>query len=266
MTTSAEAAVEMDYERRFGGVARLYGAQAFERIQQASVCVVGIGGVGSWVAEALARSAVGRITLIDLDHVAESNVNRQIQALESHFGQAKIEAMAARIREINPRCVLTLIDDFLTLENLDQYLGNRFDVVIDAIDSARVKAAMIAWCKRHKIPLLASGGAGGRVDPSRLVVNDLAHTMQDPLLSRVRTLLRRDHGLPLDRKKKFGVECVYSLEPLQHSSGTACDVGAGPVEAAAGLNCTGYGSAMTVTAAFAMLLAARALNRIAKEA
>lgn len=255
---------EMDFERRFGGIARLYGAAVFERIRQAHVCVVGVGGVGSWVAEALARSAVGRITLIDLDNVAESNVNRQIQAVEEAFGKAKVAAMAERIHGINPRCVVTQIEDFVTPENLGELLDQKYAVVIDAIDNAKIKAAMIAWCKRRKITLLASGGAGGRIDPGRIAVTDLARTMQDPLLSRVRTLLRRDHGLHVDRKKKFGVECVYSMEQLKASTVMACDVDEVAVHPAAGLNCAGYGSAMTVTASFGMLLAARALDRIAR--
>lgn len=253
---------ECDFERRFGGIARLYGQAAYERFQQTHVCVVGVGGVGSWVAEALARSAVGRITLIDLDNVAESNVNRQIHALGEVFGKAKVAVMAERIHAINPRCSVTQIEDFVEEGNLDALLGRGYDVVVDAIDSARVKAAMIAWCRRRKLRLIASGGAGGRTDPSRITVADLSRTVQDPLLARVRTLLRRDYGFPRELKKKFGVECVYSAEPLQlPASGPACDVDAG-AQHPAGLNCAGYGSVMTVTAGFGMLLAARALEAL----
>jgi len=251
---------EVDYARRFGGISRLYGTDGLANLQQARVCVVGVGGVGSWVAEALTRSAVGHITLIDLDNVAESNVNRQIHALGDEFGKAKVVAMAERIHAINPRCQVGQIEDFVTVDNLDALLGRGYDVVIDAIDSSGVKAAMIAWCRRHKVKLIASGGAGGRTDPGRILVADLARSVQDPLLARVRTLLRREYGFPKDPKKKFGVDCVFSVEPLQQPvGGAACDVDVG-AQHPAGLNCAGYGSVMTVTAAFGMLLTARALD------
>jgi tRNA A37 threonylcarbamoyladenosine dehydratase len=257
---------EADLQRRFGGIARLYGQPALEYFQLAHVCVVGVGGVGSWAAEALARSGIGRITLIDLDNVAESNVNRQIHALGDEFGKAKVMAMAERIRAINPACVVTQVEDFVTTENLDAMLGAGFDYVIDAIDSARIKVAMIHWCKRNKVKLIASGGAGGRVDPSRIQLSDLSKTVQDPLLARVRTLLRRDYGFPREMGKKFGVECVFSSEPLrQPASGPACDVDDG-AQHPAGLNCAGYGSAMTVTAAFGLLMVSRVLGYLQRQA
>ena len=246
-----------DFERRFGGIRRLYGAAAFDKFQQAHVCVVGVGGVGSWAAEALARSAVGRITLIDLDHVAVSNVNRQIHALTEAFGQAKVSAMAARIQAINPQCVVTEVEDFVSLDNLDALLGRDFDFVLDAIDSARVKAAMIAWCRRHKIKLMVSGGAGGRIDPARVAVDDLTRTVQDPLLSRVRTLLRREYGFPAGAKKKFGVSCVFSSEPLRRP-----DAACAPDVALSGLNCAGFGSVTCVTASFGMLMAGEVLKKL----
>jgi tRNA threonylcarbamoyladenosine dehydratase len=253
---------EADFERRFGGIARLYGNEALQRFRQAHVCVVGIGGVGSWAAEALARSAVGSITLIDLDNVAESNVNRQIQALGDEFGKAKVTAMAERIHDINPQCQVTQIEEFVTPNNLDVMLGGGYDFIIDAIDSARTKAAMIAWCKRRKVKLIVSGGAGGRVDPAQIRMADLSRTIQDPLLARVRTLLRREHGFPKEPKKKFGVECVFSSEPLrQAKAGAACDVDAG-AQHPAGLNCAGYGSSMTVTAAVALMAVASGLRQL----
>jgi tRNA A37 threonylcarbamoyladenosine dehydratase len=253
---------ETGFERRFGGIARLYGSDALQRFQQAHVCVVGIGGVGSWAVEALARSAVGRITLIDLDNVAESNVNRQIHALGDEFGKAKVTAMAERIHAINPLCQVTQIEDFVTLDNLDAMLGGGYDFVIDAIDSARTKAAMIAWCKRHKVKLIVSGGAGGRVDPTQILIADLSRTIQDPLLARVRTLLRREYGFPKDPKKKFGVDCVFSSETLQQSkTGAACDVDAG-AQHSTGLNCAGYGSSMTVTATVALVAVAMGLRQL----
>lgn len=248
-----------DFERRFGGIRRLYGAEAYARFQQAQVCVVGIGGVGSWAVEALARSAIGRITLIDLDNVCVSNVNRQVHALDHEYGKAKVTAMAERILAINQRCAVTQVEDFVTPDNLDAMLDRGYDYVIDAIDSARVKAAMIAWCKFHKVRLITSGGAGGRIDPTRVQVADLSCTEHDPLLSRVRSLLRREYGFPKGPKKKFGVECVYSAESLRQAE-VACDTNVGTHPS--GLNCAGYGSVTSVTAVFGMAAVAWVLQAL----
>ncbi|HSI23439.1 MAG TPA: tRNA cyclic N6-threonylcarbamoyladenosine(37) synthase TcdA [Methylophilaceae bacterium] len=254
--------MEMDFERRFGGVRRLYGEESFQRFRQAHVCIVGVGGVGSWAAESLARSAIGRITLIDLDNIAESNTNRQVHALGDEYGKAKVAAMAERIHAINPDCEVIEIEDFVTLDNLEDMLGRDYDFVIDAIDNARVKAAMINWCKRRKIKMIASGGAGGRVDPARIQLDDLARSVQDPLLSRVRVLLRREYGFPKDAKMKFGVECVFSSEPLRMpENGESCDVDDKPVS---GINCAGFGAAMTVTASFGLWMASRALAHLSR--
>lgn len=254
--------MSMDFERRFGGIRRLYGDAAFQQFQEAHVCIVGVGGVGSWVAEALARSAIGRLTLIDLDNIAESNTNRQIHALGDDYGKAKVMAMARRILAINPSCRVTEIEDFVTVDNLDDLLGRGYDFVVDAIDNARVKAAMIHWCRRHKVKMIASGGAGGRIDPGRIRLDDLARTVQDPLLSRVRTLLRREYGFPRDPKKKFGVECVFSEEPLRFpEDGESCDVDDKPIT---GINCAGFGAAMAVTASFGLMMSARVLLHCAK--
>lgn len=254
--------MEMDFERRFGGVRRLYGEAAFQKFQRAHICVVGVGGVGSWVAESLARSAIGRITLIDLDHIAESNTNRQIHALDDEYGKAKVSAMAERIRAINPGCAVTQVEDFVTAENLEDLLGRGYDFVVDAIDNAKVKAAMIHWCKRRKLKLITSGGAGGRIDPTRIQLDDLARSVQDPLLSRVRVLLRREYGFPKDAKKKFGVECVFSTEPLKMpENGEACDVDDKPIT---GINCAGFGAAVSVTASFGLCMSARVLAQLAK--
>ncbi|GBG15100.1 heme biosynthesis protein HemY [Novimethylophilus kurashikiensis] len=254
--------MEVDFERRFGGVARLYGIEALERFRKAHVCVIGIGGVGSWAVEALARSAIGRLTLIDLDHVAESNTNRQIHALGEEFGKAKTSAMAERISAINPYCSVEEVEDFVTEDNLDALLGRGYDYVIDAIDQTRVKAALIAWCKRHDVKLITTGSAGGQVDPSRIKVDDLSRTIQDPLASRMRSLLRKNYGFPRDVKKKFGVECVYSDEPLKYpDAGQACEVDQGGVT---GLNCAGFGSSVCVTASFGFVAASRVLMHLAK--
>ena len=178
------------------------------------------------------------------------------------YGKAKVTAMAQRIHAINPACEVIEIEDFVTLDNLDDLLGRNYDFVVDAIDNAKVKAAMINWCKRRKIGLITSGGAGGRVDPTRIQLDDLARSIQDPLLSRVRVLLRREYGFPKDPKKKFGVECVFSSEPLKMpEEGESCDVDDKPVT---GINCAGFGASMTVTASFGLTMAARALARLAR--
>ncbi len=249
--------MEVDFERRFGGVARLYGVKALQKFRQSHVCVIGIGGVGSWAAEALARSAIGRITLIDLDHIAESNTNRQIHALGEEYGKAKVQAMAERIRAINPMCEVKAVEEFVESSNLDVMLGQGYDYVVDAIDQTRVKAAIIVWCKAHSVNLVTTGSAGGQIDPSRIRVDDLARTVQDPLASRLRSLLRKGHGFPREPGKKFGVECVFSDEPLKYpAGGEACDVDQGAIT---GLNCAGFGSSVCVTANFGFVAASRVL-------
>lgn len=250
--------MSQDYERRFGGVARLYGDAGAARLGAAHVVVVGIGGVGSWSAEALARTAVGQITLIDLDMVAESNANRQIHALEPLWGKAKVEAMAERIRAINPRCIVRCIEDFVTADNVADLIAGDCSVVIDAIDQVRAKVAMIAYCRQQRLPVVVAGAAGGQTDPTRIAVSDLSQTVQDPLLAKVRAQLRRHHGFPRNGKK-FGVSAVYSTEPLRYPvSKRSCDIASGPT----GLNCAGFGSSICVTAVFGMAAAARAIDII----
>ncbi len=257
---------EIDLERRFGGVRRLYGEAALARFKAAHVCVIGIGGVGSWAAEALARNAVGRITLLDLDNIAESNVNRQLHALDGEFGKAKVTAMAERIRAINPHCQVHEIEDFVTVDNVAMMMTGGFDAVLDAIDDARAKVALAVYCRRHKLPLVMTGGAGGRLDPTRIRTADLAHVAGDRLLAKVRNSLRRDHGFPRvsgNAKKasaKFGVPCICSDEPVIRPD-AACDTAEIGL---AGLNCAGYGSTVCVTAPFGMAAAAVLLNLLLK--
>lgn len=251
---------EADLQRRFGGVSRLYGEETATRLSNAHVCVVGIGGVGSWTVEALARTGVGRLTLIDLDMVAESNTNRQIHALGDVYGKAKVDAMAERVLQINPACRVTRIEDFVTVENVADILPADADVIVDAIDQARVKVVMAACCRRRKQALVMAGAAGGQLDPTQVRVADLAQTTQDPLLAKVRSQLRREHGLPRDPKKKFGIAAVYSTEPLRYpKAGEACEVGAAP-SGPAGLNCAGFGSSVCVTSVFGMVAAAQAIR------
>ena len=255
-----------DDSRRFGGIARLYGDAGRARLAAAHVCVVGIGGVGSWAVEALARTGVGRLTLIDLDHVAESNINRQIHAADATLGQAKVEAMRERIAGYNPACRVAVVDDFVTVDNAPQLLAGGFDYVVDAIDAVRVKVAMIAVARERDLPLLTCGAAGGQIDPTQIRVDDLARTLQDPLLAKVRGQLRKAHGFTRDPKKKFGVEAVFSTEPLRYPAPeAACDVAAGAAGAPgpAGLNCAGFGSVVTVTACVGMFAAARVINGLA---
>lgn len=256
---------EIDFERRFGGIARLYGAAALERFQEAHVCVIGVGGVGSWVVEALARSAIGRITMIDLDNVAESNINRQIQATSATVGMAKVTALAQRIAQINPHCRVTEVEDFISSDNLDSLLGRAgFDYVIDAIDHVKAKTALIAYCRQHAIPLITIGAAGGQTDPCQIEIRDLSRTEQEPLLALVRKRLRQNHGFPRGAKSKFGIDAVFSMEALRMpETAEVCDVDAGGIS---GLNCSGFGSAMVVTASFGLAAAAQVLRKLAAPA
>ena len=254
---------EVDFERRFGGVARLYGQAALARFRAAHVCVIGVGGVGSWIVEALARSAIGKLTLIDLDNVAESNINRQIQALSGTIGQAKIVALAERIAQINPFCQVRQVEDFIAPDNLDQMIGGAgYDYVVDAIDSVKSKAALIAYCRDHALPVIVIGSAGGQTDATRIEVRDLSKTEQEPLLKMVRKRLRSEYGFPRSIKTKFQVDAVFSMEPLSMPETEAsCDI-----DGVTGLNCAGYGSSVVVTATFGMIAAGHVLNKLAAQA
>jgi tRNA A37 threonylcarbamoyladenosine dehydratase len=253
-----------DSERRFGGVSRLYGERGLRQLQQAHVCVLGIGGVGSWAVEALARSAVGRITLVDLDHVAESNINRQLHALTDTLGMAKVQVMADRIRSINPDCGVHAVEDFLTIDNMASLLDGGFDYIIDCIDGFRTKARLIAHCKRNKLRLITVGGAGGQRDPTSIRVADLSRTEHDALFSKTRKLLRYEYGFPSNPRRRFGIPCVFSLEqplfPAQDG-----DVSPAKPEhmPGGGLTCAGgLGSVMPVTAGFGLAAAAHVLMKL----
>jgi tRNA A37 threonylcarbamoyladenosine dehydratase len=235
-------------ERRFGGVARLYGDAALAQFQQATVVVAGLGGVGSWAAEALARSAIGHLVLIDFDHIAESNTNRQLHALDGEYGKAKVDAMAQRITQINPRIRLTCHDAFLELDTLDAFIPSDA-IVLDATDSVQVKIALAAWSVKNQRLLVMCGASGGKADPTQLRCDDLSRTEQDALLAKVRVGLRTDHGFSRDLKKKMGIRAVYSKEPRAGA-------------ATGGLACSGYGSAVTVTAAAGLVAAAEILSLI----
>jgi tRNA A37 threonylcarbamoyladenosine dehydratase len=258
----------IDFERRFGGIARLYGESALTSFKQAHVCVIGVGGVGSWAVEGLARSAIGKITMIDLDHLSESNVNRQLHALTDTLGKSKVDALAERIAQINPYCVVTRIEEFIDPDNVATLIpAGQFDYVIDAIDNTRAKTALVVHCRANHIPLVTIGSAGGQVDPTRIAVCDLSRTEQEPLLARVRKRLRRLHGFPRGTKNKFGIDAVYSTEPVRHPELCATDdeTNFETNEGLNGLNCAGYGSAVVVTASFGFVAAGLVLRKLAEQ-
>lgn len=253
---------------RFGGVARLYGAVGLARLQAAHVAVVGVGGVGSWAAEALARTGIGEISLFDMDDVCVSNTNRQSHALEGNVGQPKVEVLAQRLRAINPACKVNAVVDYVTKENLAEYLTDRLDYVVDCIDSVNAKAAVIAWCKRRKLPIVTTGGAGGQVDPTQIGIVDLNRTWNDPLASKVRSLLRKDYGFSRNTSRNYGVPCVYSTEQLRYpgADGSVCTTKAFVGEGVK-LDCAGgFGAVMMVTATFGMVAASRVVDKLVAKA
>lgn len=256
------------YLHRFAGIARLYGNKALPAFASAHVCVIGIGGVGSWVAEALARSGIGQLTLIDLDDICVSNTNRQIHALSSTVGKDKVSVMAERVRDINPECQVQQIEDFISTDNLRQLLTNNFSYVVDCIDSIKSKTALIAYCKRNKIPLVTIGGAGGQLDPTQITLGDLAMTTNDPLLAKVRNNLRRDYNYSRNVKRRFGIDAVYSTEQLKYPQpdGSVCGAKSAS-DGAMRLDCSsGFGAVTVVTASFAFVAVARVLKKIAEKA
>lgn len=256
------------YLQRFSGVARLYGQSALTLFSQAHVCVIGIGGVGSWAAEALARSGIGHLTLIDMDDVCVTNTNRQIHALRQTVGQPKGEVMARRIAEINPECEVTCIDDFITADNVAEYLTKQFDYVIDAIDSVRPKAALLAYCRRNKIPVVTTGGAGGQIDPTQIQVVDLAKTIQDPLAAKLRERLKSDFGVVKNGKGKLGIDCVFSTEQLVYpqADGSVCAVKS-TAEGPKRMDCaSGFGAITMVTASFGFVAVSHVLKKMLAKA
>jgi tRNA A37 threonylcarbamoyladenosine dehydratase len=238
--------------------------EGLARLQAAHVAVVGLGGVGSWAAEALARTGVGEISLFDLDDVCVSNINRQSHALQDTVGQPKAEVLAQRLRAINPACKVHAVVDFVTSDTLEQYLTAGLDYVLDCIDSVNAKAAVIAWCKRRKLPIVTTGGAGGQVDPTQIGVCDLNRTWNDPLASKVRSLLRRDYGFSRNTSRNYAVPCVFSTEQLRYpaADGSVCltkrFVGEG-----VRLDCAGgFGAVMMVTATFGMVAASKVVEKL----
>lgn len=251
---------------RFGGVARLYGRTAFTKIDQAHVLVIGIGGVGSWAAEALVRTGIGQISLMDLDDICITNTNRQIHTNQNTIGHAKTEVLGQRLQLINPDCQVHLIDDFLDKDNLAQYVDTHLTLVIDAIDLFFTKAALIHHCKRQKLPIIVTGSSGGKKDPTQLVYGDLSRTHNDPLLAKVRNTLRRNHHFSRNPARRFSIEAIYSTEQMTYPTPegeTSHDKSI--VGDTAGLDCnSGFGSATMMTASMGLLAAQRAIEKIIK--
>lgn len=251
-----------DFEERFSGIQRLYGTESAAIIRNLHICVVGLGGVGSWVVEALARTGVGTLTLIDFDVIRPGNTNRQLHTVTSNLGKKKFQAMIERVHDINPEAVCHGIDDFVTLPNLPDYLAKErgYDYVIDAIDSIKFKAAMINHCRRNKIPIVTTGGAGGLNDPTMIQVTDLSKTYNDPLAAKVRSTLRKDYGFSRDRS--FGVECVFSSQQQVYPKPDGTVSQQKPGIHGVSLDCRfGYGSATFITANFGFVAASRAINK-----
>lgn len=251
-----------NYHRRFGGIARLYGEDCLQRFASAHVCVVGVGGVGSWAIEALARSGIGTLTLIDLDNVAESNINRQLPALISLIGKPKVEALAERIADINPECQVNCIEDFVDTENLSQIFSQRFDFVIDAIDQVRVKAAMAAFFIAQQQPFIVSGGAGGQKNAALIQCADLSQVTNDRMLANMRYTLRRQHGFSRQPTNKMHIPCIYSRENITPPQTGICHT---EQAAPQGLSCAGYGAAMVVTASFGLRCAQACLEHLCRD-
>ncbi len=267
--------MDADLERRFGGLARLYGAAGAQKIRSAHVVVVGLGGVGSWAAEALARSGVARLTLIDLDHIAESNINRQIHALDNTLGQAKVQAMRERIAHIHPGCQVDCVEEFVDAANWPVIAGLKVGEnvsVIDACDQVKAKIAMAAWAMKNKINLISVGAAGGKRHAHKVDIDDLALVTHDPLLAQLRYRLRKEQGAA--RKGKIGVACVFSREAvmqpavLLQAAGCALpseesNDGQNDDQSDGSLNCHGYGSVVSVTSTFGLCAAGWVLDKIA---
>jgi tRNA threonylcarbamoyladenosine dehydratase len=275
---SVHHVVPPDLERRFGGLARLYGIAGAHRIRQAHIIIVGLGGVGSWAAEAVARSGVARLTLVDLDHIAESNINRQVHALDDTLGMAKVQAMRERIARINPECTVDCIEEFVDADNWPGVLGFESDfdwktvAVVDACDQVKAKTAMAAWVIKHKALFISVGAAGGKRLAHQVEIEDLSLVTHDPLLAQMRNRLRKEHGAARDRKK-IGVACVFSREAVTQPGAVAAATDSEAVDASfdtsvvsqsdATLNCHGYGSVVTVTSTFGLCAAGWVLGKIA---
>jgi tRNA A37 threonylcarbamoyladenosine dehydratase len=254
------------FEHRFGGIQRLYGVEQAEKIRKASVCFIGIGGVGCWIAEALARCGIGKITLIDWDDICLTNTNRQVHAMNGTVGKAKVDVMAERITLINPDCEVNAVREYFTKEKSEEMLDPGFDYVFDAIDNATVKCVIINECRRKNIPVIVSGGAGGRIDPMAVQTADLSRSFEDPLLARVRKELRTDYGYTRNPKRKFNTACVFSSEKPKYPQEDGCVAEVKPSGKNMKMDCfTGFGTATFITGVFGFAMAAHAVKKIAEK-
>lgn len=249
-------------EDTFAGINRLYGDAAYALIRDMHVCVIGIGGVGSWAVEALARSAVGKITLIDFDTIETSNINRQIHALSNTLDKKKCTAMQERVKQINPNCEVNIIDDFITLENMSDYLSRDYDYVVDGIDSIKFKAGVIYFCKRNKIPIITTGGAGGLTDPSVIEVADLSKTYNDALAANVRSTLRDQYNFTRNPKRSFRIDCVFSTQQQLYPKDDGSVSHEKPGIHGVSLDCRfGYGAASFITGSFGFIAVAHLIKK-----
>lgn len=252
-----------DYAQRFGGIGRLYGRSAMDRLRKAHVCVIGVGGVGSWAVEALVRSGVGRLSMIDMDDVCVTNTNRQLPAMSDTVGRPKVSVLAERMQLINPGCELNAVTEFLTADNSDRLLSGLYNFVIDAVDRASIKALIIGRCRDAGIPVLTVGGAGGRRDGSAVRCGDLARSGGDDLLRLVRRFLRREHGFPSGEGEPFNVPCVYSAEPQVYPWADGECRSKAEAGASLKMDCaSGFGAATHVTGAFGFAAAGEVVRRI----
>ena len=265
---SPQAALSKDYLQRFGGIGRLYGHDALHALAQAHFAVIGLGGVGTWTAEALARSGVGKLTLIELDDVCVTNTNRQSHALQSVIGHSKNHVISARLKEINPEIIVHSVEDFIDEHNMTSLINTHHDVVIDAMDSAHIKARLVAYCSALKIRLILVGSSGGKRNPQMVTVDDLGRTESDPMLAKIRTQLYRHFKFSRDRNRKFRVDAVYSSEQMVYPKpdGSVC-MDKQFLQEGVKLDCAGgFGSSVMVTGTFGFLAATKAIERYLEKA
>lgn len=256
--------ITTDTMQRFGGIIRLYGNTAFKKIQQSHALVIGIGGVGSWTAEALVRSGIGQITLMDMDDICVTNTNRQVHTHRDTIGQSKIEVMSERLKAINPQLNIRLVNDFIDKENLGDYITADFSIVIDAIDNAIDKAELIGYCQKNNIRIITTGSSGGKKDPSKVAYSDLYKTPGDQLFVKTRNNLRRRHGFSRDTEVPFGIEAIYSTESMTYpdNQGETCSTKTF-IQSGEKLDCgSGYGASTMITASFGLLAASRAIEQL----
>lgn len=250
------------YLHRFSGIGRLYGMAGLERLMTSHVAIIGLGGVGSWIAEAVARCGVGEITLMDFDDICASNFNRQIHAIDSSVGQFKIEVMGERLKQINKDCRLHMINDRFTAENSEVFLSKKYDYIIDAFDNGPAKCFLINHCRENKIPLIVLGSVGGKRDPSKICIDDLSRSKEDTLLSFVRKKLRSDYRFPREKNKKFGIPCVYSTEKYVYFN-QGCVSSQKPKDLLKPLDCQlGMGAATHLAGAFGFFAVSRVIADI----